>query len=156
MSTGNTKGVYELFNTCVSYSPRAKQVAYLQQVCDNYAVRTILQGAFSSNIKFLLPDSQPPYSEGDSTMVETRLLNLAKKLDIFVENGRPVATQSKREQLWLELLESVHPQDAKLLIRMSQKQEPVKGITESLVREAFPDLLPAVVKKAAKKTKKAS
>jgi len=140
MSTGNTKGVYELFNTCVSYSPRAKQVAYLQQVCDNYAVRTILQGAFSSNIKFLLPDSQPPYSEGDSTMVETRLLNLAKKLDIFVENGRPVATQSKREQLWLELLESVHPQDAKLLIRMSQKQEPVKGITESLVREAFPDL----------------
>lgn len=68
---------------------------------------------------------------------------MVKKLDIFIENGRPVATQSKREMLFIEMLESVHPKDAIILVNMIQKKAPVKGITKQVVQMAFPSLLPA-------------
>ena len=68
---------------------------------------------------------------------------MAKKLDLFIEGGRPVATQTKREMLFIEMLESVHPEDAKILLNMVQKSAPVKGITKAVVKQAFPDLLPA-------------
>ena len=45
--------------------------------------------------------------------------------------------------LFIEMLESIHPEDAKILLNMVVKQPPVKGITKAVVKQAFPDLLPA-------------
>jgi len=44
--------------------------------------------------------------------------------------------------LFIEMLETIHPEDAKILLNMIQKKPPVKGLTEKVVKEAFPDLLP--------------
>ena len=46
----------------------------------------------------------------------------------------------KRESLYIGLLEGVHPDDAKLVIDMTNKNAP-KYITRNIVEEAFPDLL---------------
>ena len=54
----------------------------------------------------------------------------------------PIFKQVKREQLFIELLENVTPADAKLLCAIKDKKLPWKGIDESMVREAFPGLLP--------------
>jgi hypothetical protein len=47
----------------------------------------------------------------------------------------------KREKLFLDMVETVHPRDAELIVTMINKQPPMKGITKKLVTEAFPDLL---------------
>ena len=137
------KGVFEIFNEAAKLKSVKAKAKYLQEEGDMFAIRTILQGCFHPAIEFLLPDTVPPYSETDGTQVETRLHTMAKKLDLFIEGGRPVATQTKREMLFIEMLESIHPEDAKILLNMVIKQPPVKGITKAVVKQAFPDLLPA-------------
>jgi hypothetical protein len=140
------RGVFEILREASKLKGNKAKAKFLQTEGDNFAIRTILQGCYHPAVKFLLPDSIPPYSETDGTQVETRLLTMAKKFDIFVEGGRPVATQTKREMLFIELLESIHPEDSKIVLNMVQKKAPYKGITKAVVNEAFPDLLPADVK----------
>lgn len=136
-----TLGLFEVLQEAVKQGTTPKKVAFLQQH-DSFALRTILQGCYHPNVKFLLPDSVPPYSETDGSQVETRLLNMAKKLDIFIEGGRDVKSQSQREMLFIELLESIHPSDSKILLNMIQKKNPVKGITKTIAKKAFPSILP--------------
>ena len=45
--------------------------------------------------------------------------------------------------MFIGILESVHPQDAEVLIDMVAKKTSAKGLTEKVVREAVPNLLPA-------------
>ena len=45
----------------------------------------------------------------------------------------------KREGLFIGLLEVVHPEDAKVVIRMINKDK-FQGISKNVVTEAFPDL----------------
>ena len=46
----------------------------------------------------------------------------------------------RREQIFIGILEGVHPEDAKLVISMINKQN-IKGLTRPVVEEAFPGLL---------------
>jgi len=46
----------------------------------------------------------------------------------------------KREQIFIGVLEAVHPKDAELVISMINKKSPVKGLTLKIAQEAFPDL----------------
>jgi hypothetical protein len=48
--------------------------------------------------------------------------------------------QHRREQLFIELLESVDPGDAKVLIGMKDGKLPYRGMTRKLVADAFPNL----------------
>ena len=136
------KGIFEIFDEVAKLKTNKAKAESLKQY-DLFSVRTILQGCFHPNIRFLLPDTIPPYAEADGVQVETRLHSMVKKLDIFIEGGRAVATQSKREMLFIEMLESVHPKDSAILVNMIQKKAPVKGITKAVVQMAFPSLLPA-------------
>lgn len=136
-----TLGVFEVLEETTKQGSQAKKVSYLQQN-GSFALKTILQGCYHPDIQFLLPDTVPPYNEADGTQVETRLHALAKKLDIFIEGGRPVKSQTQREILFIEMLESVHPSDAKILLNMVNKKNPIKGITKALVKKAYPDILP--------------
>ena len=94
-------------------------------------------------IILILPEGDPPYQVNDPVSVETRLHALVKKLDLFIEGGRPVATQSKREMLFIEMLESVHPDDAQILLRMKDKKDPWPGMSHLVAHMAFPDIIPA-------------
>ena len=59
----------------------------------------------------------------------------------MIEGPYPNLKQVKREQMFIELLENVAPADAKMLCAIKDKKLPFKGITEDMVREAFPGLL---------------
>ncbi len=153
----HTLGVFEIFKAASEEKTAKAKAAKLVEY-DCFAIRSVLQGCFHPAIKFLLPDSIPPYGEADGVQVETRLHSMVKRFDIFVEGGRATSTQSKREMLFIEMLESVHPEDAKILCSMIAKSDPYKGITEAVARAAFPDLLPEKPKaksKAKKPSKKA-
>jgi len=136
-----TKAIFEILKEAAALETDELKAAKLQQ-SNIFPIKTILQGCFNPNIKFLLPEGDPPYSENDPVSVETRLYSLIKKVDLFVEGGRPVATQSKREMLFIEILESVHPEDARILLNMKDKKDPVPGITARVAWLAFPDLFP--------------
>jgi len=71
-----------------------------------------------------------------------RLFTEARKLYLFVEGGSPNLKQLRRETLFVELLETVDPEDAKLLLAIKDKTLPYPGVTLDIVNQAFPGLIP--------------
>lgn len=104
------------------------------------ALRAMLQGAFDPRIVWLLPDSDPPYRENDLPDQQNVLLREYRKMYLFVEGGNPNLKQTRREFLFIELLETLDPQDAKLLLSVKNKHLPYPGVTRDVVLEAFPGL----------------
>jgi hypothetical protein len=114
---------------------------------DSFVLRTILQAAYDPRVKFNLPPGVPPFKKSELVDQENVLIKDARKLVYFVEGG-PNLKPLKRETMFIEFLESLAPADADMILSIKEKKLPWKGITEDMVREAFPDLLP--VEEAAK------
>ena len=109
----------------------------------NGALREILKYTFHPDIKFLLPPGNPPYKTAvDESENPTYLYGLLRKLYLFVEGGNPNLKQARREYLFIELLESIHPSEAELLLQIKDKKIKCKGLTYNLVKETFPELIP--------------
>ena len=111
---------------------------------DNSALRELLRYAFDPNLKFLLPPGNPPHRyAGDTNEPNpTYLYGLVRKLYLFVEGGNPHLEQARREYLFIEMLESIHPSEAELLLQVKDKKVKCRGLTYNLVKNTFPDLLP--------------
>jgi hypothetical protein len=107
---------------------------------NNLAVRTFLAGWFDPNVKFLLPEGVPPYRESKFDEPKA-LLQEIPRFYLFVEGGNPNLKQIRREQIFIEMLERINADDAKLLISMKDKKCPFKGITKDMVNEAIPGLI---------------
>jgi hypothetical protein len=61
----------------------------------------------------------------------------------FIENHklRPAGlTGKKQSSLLLVILESLHKEEAFLLVRMLRKDLAIKFLTPKLIKEAFPDI----------------
>lgn len=117
------------------------KVALLQQLATE-PVLIILKYAFDPSIKFILPEGAPPYKPCEFLDQEGRLYAELRRLYLFVEGGNPSLTKVKREFLFIQLLESIDKQDAELLCAVKDKKLPYKGLTVSVVKKAFPGLLP--------------
>jgi hypothetical protein len=130
---------------------------------DHPILRGMLQINFNPDFKLDLPEGTPPYKRDEKIPVgysETNLFAEFRRMYIW---GQPSnLTKVKKETLFIQLLEGIHWTEADDLCLCKDKklQTKYKTITEELVREAFPDALPAakpkeVIKKepAAKKEK---
>ena len=117
---------------------RNKQVDLLKEH-SSYALKAVLGYGMDPDVKWLLPDGDPPYKPlFDAADQEGRFYTECKKLIYFVdsEEGQQVK-QIRREQLFIQVLESLDPRDAKLLLRMKNKKLKIKL---DAVKEAFPNL----------------
>jgi hypothetical protein len=104
------------------------------------ALKTILQGAFDPRIIWLLPDGNPPYKPNDLVDQEGSLYTEHRKLYLFIQGGNINLTQTRRETLFIEMLEIVAPDDAKLLLAIKDKTLPFVGLTKEIVQQAYPGL----------------
>lgn len=137
---GMVVGIAEFLEKVSKLKKKDEKVAALKYN-DSFPLRTILQGAFDPRIKWLLPEGIPPFRKNELPDQEPVLIRECRKLAYFVEGGSNLKPL-KRESMFVELLENVAPADAVLLCSIKDKKLPYKGIDESIVREAFPDLLP--------------
>jgi Family of unknown function (DUF6433) len=134
-------GVAEFLEKVSKLKKKEEKVAALK-ANDSFVLRTILQGAFDPRIKWLLPEGDPPYKPNDLVDQENVLIKDARKLAYFVEGPYPGLKQVKREAMFIEMLETVAPADAKMLCAIKEKKLPWKGITVDIVNEAFPGFIP--------------
>lgn len=128
--------------------------AKLASFKDNNAVRMILEHAFDPDKKFDLPDGEPPF-KADAAPIGMSPANMfmeAKKLYVFC---RKDLNAIRRETLFIQLLENVHPDEAKVLCAIKEQKltKLYPKITHKLVSEVFPSI-PAPVVKEKKPAKK--
>ena len=107
-------------------------------------LKELLKYAFHPDIKFLLPEGAPPYKTVGSPdeYNPPSLYPNIRKLYLFVEGGNDGLTTLRREQLFVQLLEELHPKEAEVLIQVKDKKLKYRGLTYKLVKETFPDLIP--------------
>ena len=106
-------------------------------------LQMILRGALDPKVKWLLPEGAPPYKENDLVDQESVLYSESRRLYLFTEGGNPNLKQTRREYLFIQLLESIDKEDAKLMIAVKDKKLPYKGINADIVNKAFPGLIAA-------------
>lgn len=112
------------------------------QANDNSAMRTILKYALDPNIKWQLPPGDPPYKpQEENDDLAIILYQEARKLYLFIEGGNPNLRPMKRESLFIDLLQRVDPNDAKMILAFKDKKMPFKGITPEIVNQAYPGLI---------------
>jgi hypothetical protein len=121
---------------------------------DNGALRLIFEHAFDPTKKFILPDGEPPFKQDAAPigMSPANLFMEARKLYVFCRQDlNPV----RRETLFIQLLENLHPSEAKMLLALKDQKltKLYPKITHKLVAENFPSI-PAPVVKEKKETKK--
>jgi hypothetical protein len=138
---GTVVAVSEFFDK-VSRLKKDEQKVEALRMNDSFIIRALLQSSFHPHVEWALPPGEPPYKPNDLVDQEHILINESKKLNYFVKQIHPNLNQSKRELMFIELLENVDPKDAKMLCGIKDKKFPFKGITADIVREAFPDLIP--------------
>jgi len=137
--------VHEILEKASEAKSKKEKIAVLHEH-NCLALRDILRGAYDDLIEFILPEGEPPYEKDDAPAGYSRssLMNQTRKFRYFVKGGPGERVNPlRREKMFIEILESVHPQEAELVVLMKNKKlnGTYKGITKKLVQEAFPNLI---------------
>lgn len=135
------KSLYEILEWIGKKRKTQEKIDALREN-DSVPLRIILQGAFDPNVEWMLPPGTPPYKPNDLVDQQHVLRKDAEKLRYFVKGFHDNLPQTKRETMFIELLERVDPDDAKLLCAIKEKKMPFPGITMEHIREGLPGLIP--------------
>ena len=134
--------IYEILEQVQKAQTEEEKVAILRKHRSRTLV-DILMGAFDKRIIWLLPEGPAPFKPNQGMDVEGALYHEARKMPYFVANAgqQYELSQNKREILYIQFLESIHPKDAALMVYVKDKKLPYPSITAELVfGKAFPDV----------------
>lgn len=133
--------VYEIIEKVAAAKTREDKIIILRQYHNNWALKDILRGTYDDKIQWNLPGGKPPFDPADEHTHPSSLTQHNKKFMYFVKGLQgDQMTAVKREKIFLDIIETVHPKDAELMLGMINKKS-IKGVTKKIVEEAFPDLI---------------
>ena len=105
------------------------------------ALRQIIKSSFDPKIKWALPYGEVPFIPNDAPEgTEHNVLSYeARKLYHYIEGGNPQLSQNKREIMFVQLLEGLHPDEAEIVVAAKDKvlHQKYKGLSANVVKEAF-------------------
>lgn len=133
------KYIFEILQEIAKSKKKADKIALLKDN-DQWPLRDIIRGSMDATVKWSLPDGEPPYTPAEPHNHPTDLKRQNTKFAFWIEGAYPDTPKFKKERIYLEMLEGIHPEDAKLVISMINKTTP-KGLTRAVVNEAYPGLL---------------
>lgn len=99
-----------------------KEPTALAKYRENAALKFIFKYAFIPEYKFDLPEGNPPFKEDPAPlgMSKANLVMETKKLYIFTKEKE--LNKVRKEHLFIQLLENVHPSEAKLLLAVKDQK----------------------------------
>ena len=119
---------------------KKEKVAWLKEH-NTDGLRVVIKSSFDPKMKWLLPEGDVPFSRNDAPAgtEHTDLHMESRKLYHFIEGGNYDITQTKRETLFLQILEGLQEEDADVLISAKEKSlhRKFKGLSDNVVKEAF-------------------
>ncbi len=108
---------------------------------DTPGLRRILKGAFDPRIEWDLPKGTPPFMENGAPIgtEHTVLEAESSKLWHFIKGGDNTLSRTRKETLFIQILEGLYKDEANLLNVVKDKKlhNSYKGLTASVVKEAF-------------------
>lgn len=131
----------EIVNKACETKDKSEKVEWLKKN-DTNPLRQILAVMYDKDkYKLLVPNTKPPYTPSEFPDSRGMLYREVRKFKYFYENPEQGNVDKiRREALFIQLLESIHQEDAELIVKMIA-QKPLKGLSAAIINEAFPDLI---------------
>jgi len=110
---------------------------------ENNGLKAVLEYSFNPDLKFNLPDGEPPYkvSTQPEGMSQTNFYTTVRQWYVFTKAAKDV-TRARREYLFIQLLEGLSPTEAKLMlaIKDQQLQRVYPNLTRAWLKKTVPGL----------------
>lgn len=134
------KLIHEIIVEAGKKRSKAEKVECLKQN-ESWALKDILRGTYDDAVQWLIPEGTPPYTPNKEESTPSNLIRQNTQFRYLVDSpdARNVL-KAKRENIYIRLLESIHPLDAEIVINMVSKKA-IKGISKAIVQEAYPGLI---------------
>jgi len=121
-----------------------RKVEILQEHRSDH-IKALLIWNFDKGIESALPPGEVPYKKNEApagTPGHTRLVHEWRMLYNFVKGGNDKISQMKREQMFVQLLEALHADEADIVSLVKDKELQNKyRITRSVVEQAYPEIV---------------
>ena len=130
----------EILTKVAKLKTKKDKVEYLQKY-NTDALRMVIKASFDPKIEWALPEGDVPYraNEAPEGTEHTLLSQEARTLFNFIRGGNGQLTQNKRETMFVQMLEGLHADEAKLVVAAKDKKlhQVYKGLSANVVKEAF-------------------
>jgi len=134
--------ISEVLQKVSNAKTKAEKVKLLRQY-NTPALRSLLIANYDDSVISMLPQGEVPYVPNDAPAgtEHTKLEHEFRKLYLFFKGGSNSLQQSKRESLFIQMLEGLHEDEARVLCLVKDKILGKKyKITKACVEEAFPSI----------------
>ena len=134
--------MHEILELVSKQRSKAKKIEVLQEYAHD-GLKAILIWNFDDTVHSLIPEGDVPYEKNDVPVGtdHTSLRREWKNLYHFVQGGNNTLSPIRRETMFIQMLEGLHPDEADILClvkdgRLSEKYK----ITKEVVGKAYPDI----------------
>ncbi len=120
----------------------ADKVALLKEYeCD--ILKSLFIWNFDGSVISLLPQGSVPYKPNESPLGtdHSSLRREQRSLYNFVKGGNDALSTIRRETIFIQMLEGLHPKEADIIIAVKDKGlEELYDVSFDVVEEAYPDI----------------
>jgi|TARA_Y100000289_G_scaffold6031_1_gene5484 hypothetical protein len=134
--------VHEVLEQISKQRTKAKKVELLKEYRSD-ALVSLLIWNFDDTVISMLPDGEVPYERSEVPLGtdHTSLRKEYRNLYHFVKGGNDKLSKTRRESMFIQMLEGLHPTEADILCLVKDKQlQSVYKINRALIEEAYPDI----------------
>jgi hypothetical protein len=132
----------EILDLVSKQRTKAKKIDVLQEH-RNDALVSLLIWNFDDTCFSALPEGPVPYKPNDAPAgtEHTSLRQEVRHFYNFIQGGNPSLSKTRRENIFIQILETLHPDEAQLLVSVKDKcLEEYYNLTQEVVAEAYPDI----------------
>jgi hypothetical protein len=107
------------------------------------SLKSLLIWNYDDTVVSLLPEGEVPYRPNENPLGtdHSSLRRDYRNLYNFVKGGNDSLSKIRRETIFIQILESLHPLEADILVLVKDKNlENKYDITFDIVKEAYPDI----------------
>ena len=134
--------IHEILEFASKQRSKAKKIEALQTY-SNDALKTLFIWNFDDTVISVVPEGDVPYNKNEVPVGtdHTSLRREYKHLYNFVKGGNDSISAIRRETMFIQMLEGLHPEEAEILCLVKDKALQTKyKLTYEVVSQAYPDI----------------
>lgn len=142
MALPNNPLISEILQKVSNAKTKKEKTSILQQN-ESPALKALLIWNFDESLESCLPSGEVPYTANDAPAgtEHTRIQQEYRKFYHFIKGGDNEMSQTKKEVLFIQMIEALHQDEAEIVCLVKDKNLGKKyRITHNVVKEAFPSI----------------
>ena len=134
--------IHEVLELASKQRTKAKKIEILEEYASD-ALKSILIWNFDQTVVSMIPEGEVPFNKNEVPVGtdHTSLRREWKNLYHFVKGGNDSLSSMRRETMFIQMLEGLHPEEAEIICLVKDKAlEEKYNITYDMVKKAYPDI----------------